>query len=124
MTPAALAKIFDKWRPRGWRVVYDDNLRNACADKAHKRIVTPRPTTPLRLLYGLHEFAHVMDDPWRHPSPSTMVEEFKAETLALAICRAEGVPISPQMLHHAKANVRKYRLPGVHVPAHIAEWIA
>lgn len=122
--------IWRKHRPRGYRVVWSDDLTEACADKATRLIVCPKPTTPLRLAYALHECWHIKLDPWRYPPPSDLVMEWETELHTLASLQAAGVPISAGILRHCKANVRKYmpggRLwkPGTVVPGEIARWAA
>jgi len=124
MTPAHLRKIFDKWKPEGWEIKFNRDMTKAACYKDRLLIVCPRPTNPMALLFAVHEFAHAILDPWKRPVASPLIEEFQAEVLALAILDLEGVPVDAAMMHECRRNVRKYALPGIRVPEHVARFIA
>jgi hypothetical protein len=127
---ADLLAIWAKHRPRGYRVIWCDDLTKACADKPRRTITCPKPTTPLRLAYALHEAWHIRLDPWRSPPPSDLVMEYETERYTLLTLELEGVEVTPQIIRHCKANVRKYLpggrfwKPGTEVPKKLAEWAA
>ena len=116
-------RIWKTYRPRGYQIIYDDNLRKAYSSKPDRRITCPRPTTALRLCYALHEAMHIRLDPWRYPDASVLAMEYRTERLTLAVMVAEGVAISDEILRHCRYNVRKYLIPGLAVPASIRSWL-
>lgn len=117
-------QIWRKYRPRGYRITYDNNLRKAYSSKPDRRITCPRPTSAVRLCYALHEAMRVRLDPWTYPDATPLLMEYRTEHLTLAVLQAEGVPITEELLRHCRYNVRKYIEPGRTTPKAIATWLA
>lgn len=127
MKPQDCQRIAAYWRrvlvPRGWRISYrrDGQLAPAWACGKKRRALIPKPDTPLALLYAIHEFCHVA---LKHERPQARWErEFEAEKLALCLLQISGVPVSREMLRHARENVAGYVKPRHRVPAHVRRWV-
>jgi hypothetical protein len=91
----------------GWQVIYHKRLSGWC-DGVRRIIKVPRPITRKAVWIFLHECAHAhLHADLKGTRKLRHVEEFEAETWALAKMREHGIAVPRVVMRRARAHVAR-----------------